>query len=261
MPGKTLYRSNKHKKELFFLVTVLVVLILMGVGHSQEKQDLWDQIKLSEQSFQSIKSYTCKMHRIELIDDKYKTQKNVLVKYKKPGSFYLKWTEGHGKGSESLYNKDQNGDKMLVHLPGLYKFFVFSMEPDGKRALKNNRHSIDQVHFGFFIEMIKNNLQMANGDPETKISFDGEETLDGVETMGYSGQFPTGKRYYGKRVKVNISKENHLPIRIEVFDENQKLEESYYFTEIILNADLTDADFNPDNPEYGFKKRKVYALD
>lgn len=234
---------------------------MVGRCLAQESSDLFDLIGRAEQSYQTISDYTCRMHRTELIGDKYKVQKNVMVKYRKPGSFYLKWTEGQGKGSESLYIRGQNDGKMLVHLPGLYKFFVFSMAPGGKRALKNNRHTIEQVHFGFFIDRIKHDLDMARGDPTAVIKINGEELLDGVPTLGFVGEFGGNKEYYGKRVIINIAKGNNLPVKIEVYGWDDCLLESYYFTDIVLNAGLKDSDFTADNPEYGFKKRKIYALD
>jgi len=243
------------------LQVLLSVMIPAGMCRAQENPDLFDLIDRTEESYQQISGYTCRMHRTELIGDNYKAQRNVLVKYRKPGSFYLKWTEGQGKGSESLYIKGQNDDKMLVHLPGLYKFFVFSMAPGGKRALKNNRHTIEQIHFGFFIDMIKHNLDMARGDSTAVIKIAGEEMLDGVPTLSIVGEFGGNREYYGKRVIINIAKDNNLPVKIEVFGEDDRLLESYYFTDIVLNAGLKDSDFAADNPEYGFKKRKVYALD
>lgn len=226
-----------------------------------ERPDLWQFMLRAEDSYRMITDYTCNLHRTELIGDKYKVQRNILVKFKKPGSFYLKWTEGQGKGSESLYIKGQNGGKMLVHLPGLYKFVCFSMAPNGKRALKNNRHTIDQLHFGFFIDMVKQNLILARDDSTATIRFNGEELMGGVPTIGFTGEFGSGKGYYGKRVLINIAKDNCLPVKIDVFGENDRLLESYYFTDIVLNAGLKDSEFSQDNPEYGFKKRKVYALD
>jgi len=243
------------------LSVLLSVMVPASMCLPQENSDLLDLIGRAEQSYQKISGYTCRMHRTELIGGKYKVQKNVLVKYRKPGSFYLKWTEGQGKGSESLYVKGENNDKMLVHLPGLYKFFVFSMAPGGKRALKNNRHTIEQVHFGFFIDMIKHNLDMAKSDPTAMIKIKEEEMLDGVPTLSIVGEFGGDREYYGKRVAINIAKENCLPVKIDVFGEDDHLLESYYFTDIVLNAKLSDSDFAPDNPEYGFKKRKVYDLD
>jgi hypothetical protein len=155
----------------------------------------------------------------------------------------------------------QNGGKMLVHLPGLYKFVCFSMAPDGKRALNHNRHTIDQLHFGFFIDMIKQNLIMARDDSRAVIKSNGEEVIDGIPTIGFTGEFGSGKGYYGKKVIINIAKDNCLPVKIDVFGEDERLVESYYFTDIILNPGLKDGDFAPDNPGYGFKKRKVYDLD
>jgi outer membrane lipoprotein-sorting protein len=109
--------------------------------------------------------------------------------------------------------------------------------------------------------MIKNNLQMARDDSAAVIKFNGEEDLEGVPTLGFTGEFGSGREYYCKRVIINLAKENYLPVKISVFGEAGRLLESYHFTDVRLNAGLKESDFLRDNPEYEFKKRKVYALD
>ena len=59
-------------------------------------------------------------------------------------------------------------------------------------------------------------------------------------------------RYYAARGSVWVSPQSLLPTRIEIFDANDELYERYIYTEVRLNPGLTDADFNPENPDYRF---------
>ena len=59
-------------------------------------------------------------------------------------------------------------------------------------------------------------------------------------------------RYYAARGSVWVAPESLLPTRIEIFDANDKLYERYVYAEVRLNPGLTDADFDPENPDYRF---------
>jgi outer membrane lipoprotein-sorting protein len=59
-------------------------------------------------------------------------------------------------------------------------------------------------------------------------------------------------RYYAARGSVWVSPQRLLPTRIDIFDANDELYERYVYAEVRLNVGLTDADFDPENPDYRF---------
>lgn len=59
-------------------------------------------------------------------------------------------------------------------------------------------------------------------------------------------------RYYAARGSVWVSPERLLPTRIEIFDADGELYERYVYAEVRVNVGLTDADFDPENPDYRF---------
>jgi hypothetical protein len=63
MPGKRFF-------QMCFLVSVSFAPAFAG-----ESSDFWDIIFRSEEQYRQVSDYTCKMHRTELIGDKYKVQK------------------------------------------------------------------------------------------------------------------------------------------------------------------------------------------
>lgn len=67
-----------------------------------------------------------------------------------------------------------------------------------------------------------------------------------------SGQSLFIPRYYSARGTVWVSPQSLLPTRIEIFDANDELYERYIYAEVRLNVGLTDADFDPENPDYRF---------
>jgi len=51
---------------------------------------------------------------------------------------------------------------------------------------------------------------------------------------------------------LNLDLERKVPIKIQLYDWENNLIENYGYEDLRFNADLTDADFSPKNPEYRF---------
>jgi outer membrane lipoprotein-sorting protein len=59
-------------------------------------------------------------------------------------------------------------------------------------------------------------------------------------------------KYYGSKQEFCIDDASGLPIKSQTWDHNGKLYESYTYTKFNINVGLTDADFDPENENYGF---------
>jgi hypothetical protein len=66
--------------------------------------------------------------------------------------------------------------------------------------------------------------------------------------------FPKESRngYYCYRSVVSLDIEKRVPIRVQVFDWEDRLIEDYGYEDLTLNAGLIDADFDRRNPKYRF---------
>ena len=60
-------------------------------------------------------------------------------------------------------------------------------------------------------------------------------------------------RYYAPRVVLWIGQEPRLPLKLEIYDGQGRLYESYEHSELRINIGLTDMDFDRTNPEYRFE--------
>lgn len=78
--------------------------------------------------------------------------------------------------------------------------------------------------------------------------------LDPRNTRVLEVVFPKerAKDYDGRRFVVNQDVESKILVRIRVHDRDDQLVEEYGYENLELNAPLTDADFDPKNPEYHF---------
>jgi outer membrane lipoprotein-sorting protein len=58
--------------------------------------------------------------------------------------------------------------------------------------------------------------------------------------------------YYAGRVVLWIDRELHLPFKAEIYDHEGVLYEYYEHRDLKVNVGLTERDFDPRNPDYGF---------
>jgi hypothetical protein len=58
--------------------------------------------------------------------------------------------------------------------------------------------------------------------------------------------------YTAGRVVLWLDRATHMPVEVAIYDHEGHLYEHYRHTELKINVGLTDADFDPKNPDYGF---------
>jgi outer membrane lipoprotein-sorting protein len=231
---------------------ITFLLFLLPYATAAQLSEMIDFDKLLERSIKSyegVKDYTCLFHKRELVDGKLREEQNIILKFKKPEHFYLKWTKGRNKGIESIFVKGKNNDKLIVHLGGLLSFIKLSIDPIGKLALKNNRHPIMEAGFGHIIHLVEKNYLISRNDKDSFITYEGEKVLSGQKTLLIKAVFPKGKGYYGHIIYVYFDKISFLPIGVTVYGWENEFLEDYRFENIKLNVGLTEKDFNPNNSE------------
>jgi outer membrane lipoprotein-sorting protein len=201
--------------------------------------------------FESISDYTCLFTREELVEGKTYRQTNIIYKFKKPLSVYMKWTEGPEKGIEVIYPNPKRSDKLIAH-PGHFNILNLSLDPRGHLAMRNSRHSILESPIGYVLGLIKNNYATSKKNGEGVITHEGEELIEGRKTLIFKAEFPQKDGYYGHRIRINFDEQLLLPLRIVVYDWDGRLLEKYEYSQLKLNTGLTTTDFDVKNPAYSF---------
>jgi hypothetical protein len=89
---------------------------------------------------------------------------------------------------------------------------------------------------------------------ELTIEDSGRRTTFDRPTQCYILHFPAerAKGYYCKTALIDVEQGYRLPIYAEIFGWHGQLIERYGYLDVRLNAGLTDADFDPKNPDDGF---------
>jgi Protein of unknown function (DUF1571) len=203
-------------------------------------------------SYNQVTDYTCLFYKKELVKDKYIEQKNIIVKHRKPFSFYLKWTEGDEKGTEVIYVHGRNNNKLSAHTGGLLKWLTLNLDPDGSVAMKNNRHTVLDAHIGKIIDICDKNYKLGRHLSVGTFEHCGEKMIGGRAGICIKATFPDDRRFYGGINYIYVDEEYKFPVAVEIYGWNNELLEKYEYTHIKFNVGLTNKDFDPKNKEYEF---------
>ena len=178
----------------------------------------------------------------------------LLLKFKKPLKVYLRWLKGKHEGRQALYPAGVDGNELWVRLPLLVGAVTVSLDPQSPRARKGSRHAITDVGIGKLLDFITENASRGMQRGEVTIEDRGQHTTFDRPSQRYILHFPAdpAKGYYCMTAIIDVDREYQLPVYAEIFDWHGQLIERYGYLDVRLNPGLTDADFDPKNPAYGF---------
>ena len=240
------------------MLRILLALLCLFYTSSVDAQESFNPevwLRRAEQSLSKVESYVAVFHKQERIRGNLTQGETVLFKFKKPFKVYMKWTKEPYYGRESLYVEGCNNNLMKVHECGLLGLHL-DLDPRGPLVMKGSRHPITDSGIENLLNLIGRNLKKGIGRGEISIRQLEAEKIYGRDTRQIEIVFPESpaRGYYCYRAVINIDAESELPIRVQIFDWDDKLVESYGYEAVEMNAGLTDADFDPRNPAYGFRK-------
>lgn len=231
------------------LLLLFFSLLVPTASFGQGSICLKDWLRQAEDLLAETESYTAIFHKQERIKGSLKTKEIVFLKFKKPFKVYMKWVDGPGKGREVFYVEGWNKNRILVREPGAWGTITMNLHPLGPIALQGSRHPITEAGLGYLVKLFGENLRQAWMLGELEYQTGKEEILYGRKTLTIETRFPKKPHngYYCYRSILNLDIEKKIPIRVQVFDWDDRLVGDYGYEDLILNAGLTDADFKPQN--------------
>jgi hypothetical protein len=166
----------------------------------------------------------------------------------------MKWIRSPYKGSELLYVAGGNEDQVMAHRGGILSFITRNLDPGDPALMADNLRPVTHTGIGFLLDTVATNIRKAIKAGELTFSEGAEETVYGRTTQVLEAVFPKERvqDYDGYRFVINQDIESKILIRIRVYDRDDQLIENYAYENLDLDACLTDADFDPKNPEYHF---------
>lgn len=219
-----------------------------------------DALKRTEQ----IKDYTARLVKRERIGDELQDYQYMDIKIRhQPFSVYIKFLKPTRlSGREIIYVEGRNDGMLLAHdSRGLGEMLgTVALAPDGLVAMYGQRYPITMIGIKNLgerlIEQAKRDRQI--GAP-CDVKWFNDVKVDGRTARMVQVTHPV--RHPDQQfaiAKVYIDKELGIPIRYEGYDWPETpggdpvLVEEYTYTCLRPNVGLTDKDFDPKNPRYGF---------
>ncbi len=247
---------DSHKNVARTICSALFVFAaLVAYGDASASVDPQEWLREAEAAYDKVRSYTAIFHKQQRVAGKLEPEETILLKCKKtPFSLYMKWIRRPYEGSELLYVKGWNEDRVKAHRGGLLRFIARDLDPSHPRLMADNLRPVTSTGIGFLLEAVATNIRKASKRGELTFSARGEELVYGRKTQVLEMIFPKARArdFDGYRHVINQDVESKIPVRIRVYDRDDQLVESYGYENLHLNAPLADADFDPKNPEYHF---------
>ena len=210
-----------------------------------------------------VKDYTAVFTKTELVGNKVIKQSMDIKCRHEPFSVYLHNRFGKEGSREVLYVTGANDGDLLVHERGFLASLVGTqkLKLDDTLVMAENRYPITDFGVARIVDKSLDTWQAEK-----------KSDLQNIEVRIYSqakiGATPcemievTRKHkkadFHCSLTRVYFVSESKLPIRAEQFGWPEKtgdkppLIEVYDYADIKVNVGLTDTDFDPQNPKYGF---------
>ena len=220
-----------------------------------DKPDAEAWLREAEAAYDRVRSYVAVFHKQQRVAGKLLPEETILLKFRKePFSLYMRWIEAPYKGSELLYVAGWNEGRVRAHRGGILRFITRNLDPKAAGLMAGNLRPVTGTGVGYLLETVAIDIRKAIKADELTFSEPGMELVYGRLTQVVEVVFPTerAKDYQGHRYVINQDIENRILVRIRIYDRDDQLLENYGYENINLGALLTDADFDPKNPEYHF---------
>ena len=245
-----------------------------GDPGAEERHPLLPIIQQAEVAYrdvqQNVRDYSCIMVRRERVNGRLGNHEFIYAKVRNrrvrngelevPFSVYMRFLKPKKvAGREVLFVEGQNDGEMFVRNGGIrFAFVTTRLDPNSDLAMSENRYPITE----FGIDNLLLRLVQRARD-QRKYDCD----VQYLEDVKINGRPATGiviknhmadsdSDFYEARVFVD--NELNLPIHYEAYappvkEGQPRLLEQYTYTKLRLNVGYTDADFDPDNPDYRVK--------
>ena len=182
-------------------------------------------------------------------------------------SVYLKTTAPKSQaGREVLWIQDQNGNKLKAHEAGLFGLVSVDLLPQSRLAMAGNRYPITEIGIEKLLRKLieRGELDKSLGPAEVRIRENVELAQVPCKLLEVIHQEPfveidgkkVGFEFY--HAQIYMDEERLVPIKYASFTwpkaegQEPELLESYTYENLKFNVGITDADFDPENPEYRF---------
>jgi len=203
-----------------------------------------------------IHDYTCRFQRLERVGGKLQKPEKTRMKFRRhPFSVYMKWIADPSKGQEVIYVDGKYKDEIQVHPSGILGiiFRRVGLDPTGKTALKHSRRPITMAGMVNMIQLVARQCEEAHGRGDLTLTYEGVRVEAGRPAYVLKRILPPNKGYPCETLVIFIDAKTLACVRTDAYNWDGDLISHYFYTDIDLDPGLDDSDFDPDNPDYGYR--------
>lgn len=201
----------------------------------------------------SVKSTECRFFKKEYKQGPLEPSESTM-KTTSRGDVYIRFIKGANEGREILFRPGKNDEKLLVTNP----LFNLRLEPDGRLAMRNDRHTIHMAGMHAIARLILDDHERLKNLSADAMTFQdlgrrrvGEDWAHCYAADADRKQFP---ELYAEKTEFCVAEQFDLPVEIKEWqhEDGEEREVGHYRFEGCELNHLTDEDFDPQNPAYGF---------
>ncbi len=211
------------------------------------------------EALSSVKDYEALFVRKERINGSLVSSQITLKLRHEPFSVYLKFIEPSA-GREVIFVSGKNDGKLLVHETGIASLVgTLSLDPAGKLAMDGNRYPVTMIGLRTMTETVIEKWLQVKNEKDLKVSVYPNATVGDLSCKVVETTLakPVEGLAY-QTVRLYMEKATGYPVRVQSLafpvkaGDKPETVEDYFYSKLKTNVDLTDKDFDAENPAYGF---------
>jgi hypothetical protein len=216
-------------------------------------------VEKSLKTLESIPAYEATFTKNELVKNRMVSQRMKMKFRREPFSVYFYFL-GDLKGREVIYVKGRNDGKILAHETGIASFAgTLALAPNDTMAMSENRHPITEAGIEKFLLVLHKQWTQELKFGETEVKYYRDAKLDKMTCNVIEASHPRPRRQFAfHRTRLWIDKDTGIAVRVQQYGfpvrngAKPPIVEDYVFTDIRTSVQISDRDFDPNNPRYNY---------
>lgn len=173
---------------------------------------------------------------------------------------YLKFeSPAFAAGREAIWIEGQNDGKLICHEGGFKNWKTMRLDPNGSLAMLGNKYPISEIGLVRLAEKLIEKGERDRELSDALVTITDDQSVGGRKCQLIQVTHPEpvdGLDFHIAQIFVDT--ERRIPLRYAAYlwaenpEDEPPLEEEYTYLDVELNVGLSDAEFDPDNPDYNF---------
>jgi hypothetical protein len=271
MRNSILKRHLRAHRPSSFVCAALAIIFVSTLARAENekpasatKHPLTPAIKLAKSSRDAlgqVQDYVAIFQKKERVGGRMISHKMAIKQRREPFSVYLRFIGEHD-GREVIYVEGANNGKLLAHETGLAGIVgTIPLIPTSPEAMSESIHPITDIGMWNLVDKVIEGWEKATTVPdEVQLKYYpnaklADKTECKVIETTHPNRRPESTSY---RTRLYIEKKTNFPIRVEHYGFPREsgaeppILGEYQYTNIRVNQNLSDLDFDQRNPQYGF---------